>query len=64
MLCSDTGCHEAVKLQHLTLELAQELDEMLATSKTANGGYAQILLKVERGIVTMIDWTMRRFHKK
>jgi hypothetical protein len=64
MLCIETGKQEAVRLPHLKLDLAQELDAMIGVSIIENGGYAQFMLKMEKGIVTMIDWTLRRFRNK
>jgi hypothetical protein len=63
-LCIETGSHEAVKLQHLKLDLARDIDKMIGASIESNGGYASILLKMEKGVVTVIDWTMRRFRNK
>ncbi len=64
MLCIETGKQEAVRLPHLTLDLARDLDKMIGASIESNGGYASFLLKMEKGVVTVIDWTMRKFRTK
>lgn len=49
MNCSDTGCHPAVRLEHLALKDAKRLNKVVSTIKSIFKGDANILLMFSGG---------------
>ncbi len=64
MLCQETGATEVVRLEHLKLQDAKKLNDMIGVTNTYNGGFGSFLHKLENGRITVIDWAMRVFMPK
>jgi hypothetical protein len=64
MLCSETGKTEAVRFQHLNMELAKDIDDALAAIATYGHGDGTITLPVRKGKVSIIDFLFRKFRSK
>jgi hypothetical protein len=61
MLCSNTGKVEAVRLKHLDLKLAQDIDDALGAIATYGHGDGTITIPVNKGKVPIIDFLFRKF---
>lgn len=49
MNCSDTGCHSAVRLEHLTVRDVKKLNKVVSAIKSVFKGDANILLMFSGG---------------
>ena len=63
MQCSETGQHEVIRLPHVPLSLAQELEQAIASMHLFNGGNGSITLQMRDGHVPSIDVLMRHFRR-
>jgi hypothetical protein len=62
MLCSDTGKTEAIRLEHLTLEVAKDINGTIGAVKKCPHGEGHVLLNILRGGgISVIETTVRKF---
>lgn len=55
----DTDQHRAIHLQHLSPSLVEHIDRRIGELKLENGGYAELMVKFERGHALWYDFLKR-----
>jgi hypothetical protein len=64
MLCTNTGKTEAIRFEHLNMELAKDIDDALGAIAAYGHGDGDIHLPVRKGKVSIIDFLFRKFRDK
>lgn len=59
MLCSDTGSHEAVRLEHLDTETGEHLNKIIGMIKHLFQGNGRITLTISGGRVSEFETSMK-----
>ncbi len=62
MLCQETGATAVVRLEHLKLDVAKDIDSTIGAVKKCPQGEGHILLNILRGGgISVIETTVRKF---